>query len=629
MKFSAIKLKYQMMIVLGALSIAIFAGFIAVNMKNTRRILIEESYEKAVDRVQSTAYAIDGFFQEKAKVAWTFGKAPFLHEWMAGNTQRRIDHADDAAYQDLLAMLRHIRAADPELQSVFMASRITGEYWDDLERDPGDDYYCYNRPWFQSVEAAREPLFDFNIDLLDQKMYISYNYPMFNEDGSMLGVAGVDINPDVLQNQLNALRMFETSYAMLVDRDGLILHHPDRTKVLSANIADPPAEGETSGLAEVVQRMLDSETGIADVTYGDVEEFYVFTPIETIDACLVLAVPKHEIFAKYDRMVGTSITLVAVAIGLMLVVLFFYTRRTTRPIELMASLCGSFVSGDGLAGDKRNEDEISLLRRTLQGLSDYVDEVTASSADIMTNSQMIASDTQQQESMVREAAGALQEMTARIDISTAQTREAGLTTKKAMESTQHGVDQMQRLAVAMDRLQGSSKEMLSFIETIEEIALQTNMLALNAAIEAAHAGDVGKGFGVVADEIRQLSLRSSEAATRIAMVLNRTGEEVQQGASISQDVTEQFNAFYSQVNEVGEVMRNIEQVTDEHTETIHSVNMIIDNVFEITRGNVQKSEQSASGATQMADRALTIREMLPRFDGRKSAPGRKCRLIGS
>ncbi|MBU0742006.1 hypothetical protein KKA85_09510 [bacterium] len=621
MKFSAIKLKYQMMIVLGAFSVAIFAGFIAVNMKYTRRILLEGSYEKAVDRVKSTSYAIDGFFQEKAKVAWTFGKAPFLLEWMIDNTERRIDHTHDETYQDLLAMLRWLKAADPELQSVFMASGITGEYWDEQERDPGDDYYVYNRPWYQSVMAAGEPLFDFNIDLLDQVMYISYNYPLFAPDGAMIGVAGVDINPAVLQQQLNNLKMFDSSSAMLVRHDGIILHHPDMTKALNTSITDAPAVGETHGLEEAAQRMLAGETGIADVVYGGEERFFVFTPIDPIDAILVLSVSKKEIFAQYSDIVTQSLTLMAVAIGLMLIVQFLYTRRTTKPIEMMAGLCESFV---GAGNDKRsrNEDEISLLGRTLRGLSDYVDEVTASSTDIMTNSQMIASDTQKQESMVREAAGALQQMTARIDVSSVQAREAGQTTQKAMASTQYGVEQMNRLAEAMNMLQGSSKEMMAFIETIEEIALQTNMLALNAAIEAAHAGDVGKGFGVVADEIRQLSLRSSEAATRIAMVLNRTGEEVQQGAGISGEVIEQFNDFYRQVNEVGKVMHNIEHVTQEHTETIHSVNLIIDGVFEITRGNVQKSEESASGATQLADRALTIRSMLPRFTNAKTAPQR-------
>ena len=615
MKLGAIKLKYRMMIVLSAFSIAIFATFMVVNMKFTRQVLLEESYDKAVGRVQSTSYAIDGFFREKAKSAWTFGQAPILQNWIADHTDRRSDLTNDQTHQGILKLFQRLKESDPEFQDVFMASETTGEYWGGDLRDPGPDYWVTKRPWYIDVKTGGVPRFDFNIDLLDQVMYISYNYPMYDADGRMLGVAGVDINQTTLQRQLNELKMFETSVAMLVGPDGTFLHHPDATKVLNSRITDIPDDGVYKGLSEAAARMLAGETGIADVVHDGIEEFYVFTPVETIDAFLVLAVPKSEIFARYDHMLSRTVTLVTGAIVIMLIALFLYTRRTTKPIEMMAELCETFVAGGG--EDKalvHSEDEITLLRRTFQGLSEYVDEVTVSSTDIMTNSQLIASETQRQESMVREASSSLQEMTSRVDTSASFAREAGKITQIAMKSTKHGVEQMKRMSEAMTVLQGSSKEMVSFIETIEEIALQTNMLALNAAIEAAHAGDAGKGFGVVADEIRQQAQRSSEAASRIAIVLNRTGDEVTQGAGISDEVLEQFNEFYQQVNEVGVVMKSIETITDQHTNTIRDVNTIIEHVFEITRGNSSKSEQSSNGAIQMADRALTIRQRLPRFD---------------
>jgi len=282
---------------------------------------------------------------------------------------------------------------------------------------------------------------------------------------------------------------------------------------------------------------------------------------------------------------------------------------------MMAGLCESFVDeGHTHTATKKNKDEIALLRDTFRGLSHYVDEVTESSSSIMTNSQAIATDARRQEDLVQEATTALQKMTVRIDSSTKRTHGAGQIAMQAMQESQHGVERVTRLTQTMGVLQGSSKEMQSFIETIEEIALQTNMLALNAAIEAAHAGEVGKGFGVVADEIRQLSSRSSEAATRIALVLNRTSDESKQSAGISSEILEQFNEFYRQLNEVAEMMTNIEGVTREHTETIQSVNTIMDSVFVITHGNVNTSEESSRGATKMTNRALTIRKRLPRFD---------------
>jgi methyl-accepting chemotaxis protein len=620
MQFGAIKLKYQMMIVLGVCSVAIFAVFILVNMKFTRQILLDESYDMAVDRVKSSAHAIDGFFMEKGKVAWAVGQSPQLSSWLEDCSQRRVDRSGDETYRDLLAYIRELKAGDEELQSVFFATETTGEYFDDLERDAGPDYYANQRPWYQAVKEAGQARFEFDIDILSKEMFIAYNCPVYADDGRMLGIAGVDIKPTALMKQLLKLKMFETSSAMLVRSDGVFLHHPDRTQVLNTLITDPPLDGRTKGLDAAAARVLAGETGFADLIYGGEERFLVFTPVPSLDATLVLSVAKNEIFAKYDSMVAMTVTLVCMCIVLMLVGLFFYTRRITRPIEMMAGLCESFVDEDRADTiSAKGQDEIAMLRNTFRTLSRYVDEVTESSSTIMTNSQTVATDAQRQESLVLDATTALQEMTARIEKSTTRTQEAGQTAKNAMAESQHGVEQVTRLTETIGVLQGSSSEMQSFIETIDKIALQTNMLALNAAIEAAHAGEVGKGFGVVADEIRQLSSRSSEAATRIALVLNRAGEEIHQSAGISAEILEQFNGFYRQINEVAEVMHGIEGDTNEHTETIHSVNRIMDSVYEITHGNVEKSEASSGGATKMTDRALTIRRRLPRFDDQESA----------
>ncbi len=615
MKLGTIKLKYRMMFVLGTFSVLIFTAFFVVNMRITKQVLLEESYDKAVERVQSTSFAIDAFFQEKAKTAWTFGRSPLLENWIINNTERRTDKTNDQMYQGIIELFRRIRADDPELQSVFMASGVSGEYWDDLERDPGPDYYVTERPWYQKVKESDRPVFDFNIDLLDQVMYISYNCPIRDRDGQMIGVAGVDINPKTLAQQLTELKMYETSTAMLVDRNGMFLHHPDSTKALNASILDFPEGEGYEGLAEATERILNGETGIADVIYGGDEQFFVFTAVKSIDAILVLTVSKSEIFARYNSTASVTVSMMAASIAFLLVALFLFTRRTTKPIEMMAELCETFVATENSDSKiARDVDEIALLQQTFQGLSEYVDEVTVSSNEIKINSQHITAETQHQESLVSEASCALQEMTSRVDTSASLAREAGKVTEITLKSTTHGVVQMKRMSEAMTILQESSKQMVAFIETIEEIALQTNMLALNAAIEAAHAGEAGKGFGVVADEIRQLAQRSSKASSQIAVVLNRTNDDVRQGADITEEVLVQFNDFYAQVNEVGVVMKCIESTTGQHTETIRDVNSIIDNVFQVTRGNALKSEQSSARALRMAERALAIRKRLPRFD---------------
>ena len=620
MSLGRIKLKYKMMIALGTFTMAIFAMFIIVNLRYMRSNLIDESSEKAVGRIESSAVTINGFFEEKTKVAWTIARNDSVKDWLANDKVYHVDHSDEPGYRLFIDQANEIIADDPEIQAVFLASWNSGDYYENEEIYLQTDYVVTERPWFLAVMAGKVPTVSVQVDIVRNRIVMSYNHPIYDDQGNPLGVVGVDVSPATLENQINKLKTFETSLPMIINHEGTFLYHPEEGMALEHAITDLAVHESDSGIVEAFAAMLRGETGIAAVTLGGVDKFVVYSPIESLDAILVMTIERTEILARYDTVARMSSLLVGVSVLILLVVLVLYTHRTTKPIELMADLCGSFAMDEHLGNrDVRLDDEIALLRWTFQALSSYIDEVAESSQEIMANSQKIAAEAQRQETMVNEATGAMQEMTTRVDHSAVHARKAGEITGVTLTSTQQGVERMSQLTVAMEVLSASSKEMVSFIETIEEISLQTNMLALNAAIEAAHAGDAGRGFAVVADEIRQLAMRSSAAANRIAMVLNRTRDEVHQSVTITGDVLEQFNDFKSQINEVGEVMRQIEAITGQHTQTIHHVDDIISNVFEITKGNASHSALSSVGATQMAERARSIRGRLPQFKSSRSA----------
>jgi methyl-accepting chemotaxis protein len=613
MRLGAISLKHRMLIGLGTFSMAIFVTFLLINLRFTRQALMEVSFETALSRVQSSALGIDGFFREKTKTAWTIAQDPSFRRWLAGNTERRIDHADDPGYQSFIRQFKSIVKNDPEIKSVFVACEASQEYFDEAERDPGEDYYVGKRPWYQEATQGRKPRFDVAVDLLDQQVYVSYNLPIYDEQGKLLGVSGVDIRPATLQQQLEELKMFDSCIPMLLDTDGQFVIHPAKELVLQKTLADLEDGERFRDLRAAMEPMLQGRTGIADVVYDGREQFLVYTPIETLESILVLAVPKSELLAQYDHLERISIWLLAVAVAVYMGLLLVFTRLTTRPVEMLASLCSSFVRDDG-DRRRRSENEIGLFRRTFRVMSEYIGEVAEASTGIVASSRRIASGTQQQEKMAGKASAVLQEMTARVDSSAHHASRAGEITRLARETTQESVARMGEMAKAMATLQESSRETLSFIATIEEIALQTNMLALNAAVEASHAGDSGRGFAVVAEEIRQLAHRSSEASSRISDVLRRTEADVRRGSSLSAEVLAQFEKFHEQVGAVEGAMAHIAEMTNQHTETIRTVNTMFNAVCEIAQANAESSEASSGGAGVLAERTLSIKSRLPEFE---------------
>lgn len=614
MKMNSINLKTRMLVVLGAFSTMIFVVFVLLNLSFTRQILLDQSYDSAIMKVNGNAVTIDRFFLEKAKAAATVAILPEFSSWMENNTQRRVDRTDDKVFQQLITLFQGIVTQDPEIKSVFMASENTQEYWDHELRDPGEDYYVGNRPWYQQTIEGKKPWFDVNRDLLDNKVYVSYNHPIYREDGTPLGVAGVDISPAVIEKQIEGLKMFENSSTLLLAKDGAILLKFNSVIDEFNNIYDVADAPGSEHIREAADRMLSLKPGISEVMIANQVDFLVYSPIEALDAVLVLSVPRSEIFAQLDKMSRIYLLLLIGVLAVYLTTLVIFTNMTVKPFEVLAAKCVDFIRGaDEEYGEDSLRNEIALFGRTFKILTDYISEVAESSIDIMSTSKEIAQSAQKQELFVNKASCALAEMTERVDVSAVHARKAGEISDNAINSSSVGVEQMRELSNSMNELQASSVKTVSFIRTIEDIALQTNMLALNAAIEAAHAGEAGKGFGVVSEAIRQLAHRSAQAASKISDVLGKSDEDVNRSVELATEVMEHLNTVHVQSSEAKTALAEIETITDLHSLTIHEVNDLFQYVSEITKGNACNSETSSDGATRMAQRAKTIKEKLPQF----------------
>ncbi len=281
-------------------------------------------------------------------------------------------------------------------------------------------------------------------------------------------------------------------------------------------------------------------------------------------------------FASWVMIVGLASTLV---IGVILAVSI--TLSTTRPIK-----------------------------RTVQGLSEGAMQVAAASGQVASTSRQLAEGSSQQAAAIEETSSSLEEMAA---MTRQNAENAGQANQLMVEANQivEGANRaMVELTRSMSEIATASEETQKIIKTIDEIAFQTNLLALNAAVEAARAGEAGTGFAVVAEEVRNLALRASEAAKSTANLIENTVRKTKDGVDLVDDTYREFDRVLTIVAKSGEFVGEIAAASREQAQGIAQVNKAVSEMDKVTQNNAAGAEESASASEEMNAQAEQMREFV-------------------
>lgn len=183
----------------------------------------------------------------------------------------------------------------------------------------------------------------------------------------------------------------------------------------------------------------------------------------------------------------------------------------------------------------------------------------------------------------------------------------------ALDDVNAGNEKMSTMIGAMNDISETSKQIYNIIKTINEIALQTNLLALNAAVEAARAGQAGKGFTVVAEEVRSLSNRSAEAAKEITNLIGASLEAVKKGEGIAKETANTLNDIVLSTTKANDIMQNITDSTKEQVVSTNSINNDLAQIEDKVQANSSSIEETAAASEELASQAHTLKEMVSKF----------------
>ena len=253
-------------------------------------------------------------------------------------------------------------------------------------------------------------------------------------------------------------------------------------------------------------------------------------------------------------------------------------------------------------------------------IATLVREIRASSQTAMTLSDQLSArsaqlsvKTEQQSASLVQTAASMEQMAASTKNNADNTRLASEQANVATLQARKGGELMGQVASNMQSITECAQQMTEIISLIDGIAFQTNILALNAAVEAARAGDHGKGFSVVAEEVRNLAHRSAEAAKNIKTLIEVTSSNVTQGASVVSQAEKNMHEIVTGSGNVSRLMDDISASTSEQEKGISQITLALSELERVTQSNVAMAEELNGSSDVLRNQVIELQTRTRNF----------------